>query len=444
MLLRKEKTCPHCRAVVSEAPVESWAVKDTVGHLFSRFDVIAKQLYPGHERPAGGSTVPGPSAEAWNGVFKPAPKKRNGLAIRLRADENNAEGAEERNGVEGEGENALGFWDEEDDVWRCSECLHEIWEGTCSECGRQYIGHANTADGDGWFTEDEVAGGLWFDHGLDGDWHDEDANIGDDRFEDPDDDDDHENDMGVLARMFGRRPQFTANPRDDDAGYESSFIDDEDDETQNEQRAHDDDDDEYHSAEDDDDAHADHSGDDRSHLDRARRSMDARGRTRMPGGLDLGSEGLDDDDDEHEQAERAAPASGVPHRRVLRLIDSEDESQNHSSDAENAREGTNTNTNGTANEDDEEEEDDVSPHWSRSLIPRLRNRFGTLLSDSDEASESDQDGGGSDDQQLTRREQRFISDRGYVRSSQENLTDSEDDDLHVRRRSRLVPRVFYA
>lgn len=439
MLLRKEKTCPHCRAIVSEAPVESWAVKDTVGHLFSRFDTIARQMYPGHERPTSGPTVAGSNVEAWNGVFKAASKKRDGLASRSIPYPDAAEGVENRVEAENEGEGELGFWDEEDQVFRCTECLHEIFEGVCSDCGRQYAGHANEEDGGGWFTEDEVAGGLWFDRGLDGDWHDEDPDLGDDNFQDPDDDDHLPLDLGIMQRVFGRQTQYIGNPRHDEEGYESSFIDDGEDDTQNEHRGHDEDEDEYHSAEDDE---VDHGQDDRPHMNRARRSMDAYGRTRMPGGLDdVDNDDDDEDDDEHGQSEQTIPVSGVPRRRVLRLIDSEDESQDHTSDAENVHEQTNINGNEHASGDEDEEE--VSPHWSRTLIPRLRNRFGTLLTDSDDASGSDHEGGRSDDQRLAQREQRFISDRGYVRSSQENLTDSEDDDLQNHRHSRLIFMTFY-
>jgi len=35
----------------------------------------------------------------------------------------------------------LGMYDAEDQVYRCLDCMHEIWAGLCSQCGRHYSGH---------------------------------------------------------------------------------------------------------------------------------------------------------------------------------------------------------------------------------------------------------------------------------------------------------------
>jgi len=35
----------------------------------------------------------------------------------------------------------LGMYDAEDQVYRCLDCMHEIWGGSCSQCGRHYSGH---------------------------------------------------------------------------------------------------------------------------------------------------------------------------------------------------------------------------------------------------------------------------------------------------------------
>ena len=35
----------------------------------------------------------------------------------------------------------VGMYDAEDQVYRCFDCLHEIWGGSCSQCGRHYNGH---------------------------------------------------------------------------------------------------------------------------------------------------------------------------------------------------------------------------------------------------------------------------------------------------------------
>lgn len=35
----------------------------------------------------------------------------------------------------------FGMYDAEDQVYRCLDCMHEIWGGSCSQCGRHYSGH---------------------------------------------------------------------------------------------------------------------------------------------------------------------------------------------------------------------------------------------------------------------------------------------------------------
>jgi hypothetical protein len=35
----------------------------------------------------------------------------------------------------------FGMYDAEDQVYRCLDCMHEIWGGSCSQCGRHYGGH---------------------------------------------------------------------------------------------------------------------------------------------------------------------------------------------------------------------------------------------------------------------------------------------------------------
>jgi hypothetical protein len=39
----------------------------------------------------------------------------------------------------------LGMYDAEDQVYRCLDCMHEIWGGSCSQCGRHYSGHDDDA-----------------------------------------------------------------------------------------------------------------------------------------------------------------------------------------------------------------------------------------------------------------------------------------------------------
>jgi hypothetical protein len=65
---------------------------------------------------------------------------------------------------------ALGMYDAEDGgVYRCLDCMHEIWGGMCSNCHRVYAGHStgdddDEEDDDGssvdeeFFIEDHVGG----------------------------------------------------------------------------------------------------------------------------------------------------------------------------------------------------------------------------------------------------------------------------------------------
>ena len=201
MLIRKDKTCPHCRASVKEAPIEAWAVKDIVSAAFSNDGGLAAELFPGHA--LSPSNRDSGNGDPWQGIFKRDMGRwgwfedggGNGAAA--------AAGGDRR---------ARGFYDEEDDAYRCTECFHEIWDGVCSSCGREYPGHgfrgrdsddADSFDGDPDF-DDDMSEEEWLD-----------------------------NVEGAMEVMLGRYAIHGLNQelealrraaRDD--GYESSFIDD--------------------------------------------------------------------------------------------------------------------------------------------------------------------------------------------------------------------------
>jgi len=42
----------------------------------------------------------------------------------------------------------VGMFDAEDHVYRCLDCMHEIWGGRCSSCDREYPGHSAAGDDD--------------------------------------------------------------------------------------------------------------------------------------------------------------------------------------------------------------------------------------------------------------------------------------------------------
>jgi hypothetical protein len=124
-----------------------------------------------------------------------------------------------------------GFLDDEDGgVYRCYDCMHEIWDGICSSCGRVYhnideededfdLGHELGSDDEDDFDDD---GPPWIEqlheaHALD-------PNMPPD----------------ALARLVEIEAEQAANegrepdlerffPAEDDEEYEGSFIDDEDD-----------------------------------------------------------------------------------------------------------------------------------------------------------------------------------------------------------------------
>ncbi|EJD02052.1 uncharacterized protein FOMMEDRAFT_168607 [Fomitiporia mediterranea MF3/22] len=216
MLLRKEKTCPHCRAVVQEAPVEAWGIKDIVHHLFDHKGDVAKELYPSHTRQREGDTVPS-GAEAWNGVFRRA-HIPGLLAVPNRNRRNRDDAA---NGEEDQGDR--GFYDEEDAVYRCTQCYHEIWDGLCTSCGRLYPGlHRDFEDED-----DDADPAHWMDA-------DEFDGLADQELAAMDAEDVNgelnAHFRGIVGALGFYRTMNARHDHDeegaDDDGYESSFIDD--------------------------------------------------------------------------------------------------------------------------------------------------------------------------------------------------------------------------
>ncbi|EIN14504.1 hypothetical protein PUNSTDRAFT_130129 [Punctularia strigosozonata HHB-11173 SS5] len=227
ILSRRRKTCPQCRAVVRERPAEAWIVKDMVAQL------VRSELAPDvHSPPASLNHNLNPQSDPWETLF-PKPISND---------------ARHHQFARGRGEPVgHGMFDEDDGVYRCYDCMHEIWDGRCSGCGREYHGH----------IEIEQLNGVWL--GDDVDDIDEPRWLGSEDDEDDDDDDDdyganhtmHEGehapglmpvnglahpgfhdvfDGGMLPWLFGpmahqeHGSDFEEETEDD--GYESSFIDD--------------------------------------------------------------------------------------------------------------------------------------------------------------------------------------------------------------------------
>jgi hypothetical protein len=212
-VIRRRKTCPQCRAVVRERPAEAWAVKDMVAQL------VRSNLVPDAQPPADArGTNANSQNDIWDGIFH-----KSVLDDRAHHHEH------------GEDLHGLGVFDEDDAVYRCLDCMHEIFDGVCSGCGRIYEGHMGDEEMDGfWFGEDidDIDGHGWFGH--------------------DDDDEEEENDdepnfwPGINGLGFPvpannpPDPGFPAgngewhhyqhddeSGEDEDEEYESSFIDDE-------------------------------------------------------------------------------------------------------------------------------------------------------------------------------------------------------------------------
>ena len=117
-IVHRKKTCPHCRAVVRDRPIEIWSLKEMVATLVK--SGLATGLYnSAPEQPEGNA-----NADPWVGIFRSAGQH-------VFPDEP----------YPGAMHQLMGIRDDEDDVYRCIECNHEIWGSHCSNCHREYPGH---------------------------------------------------------------------------------------------------------------------------------------------------------------------------------------------------------------------------------------------------------------------------------------------------------------
>ncbi|KAJ7481499.1 hypothetical protein FB451DRAFT_1364700 [Mycena latifolia] len=134
----RKKTCPHCRATVKERPVEVWSIKDMVAGLLRSGLVSGLSATP---PPSLALPGPPPAAEAppdpWHNIFRfPHQHPRFHPPPPL--------GGEQPSVAD------MGMLDMEDGgVYRCLDCMHEIWDGVCTSCHRVYPGHRAPYDDDG-------------------------------------------------------------------------------------------------------------------------------------------------------------------------------------------------------------------------------------------------------------------------------------------------------
>ncbi|THH20450.1 hypothetical protein EW146_g909 [Bondarzewia mesenterica] len=128
--LWQKKTCPHCRAQVFERPAEVWSIKDMVSAVAKSGLAVGCAAAPPEN-----SLPPEAVHDPWHNIFrKPRPAGAEGVHLPHLQD------------MIGGGAGDVGMYDHEDGVYRCIDCMHEIWQGTCSECGREYEGHQSDWD----------------------------------------------------------------------------------------------------------------------------------------------------------------------------------------------------------------------------------------------------------------------------------------------------------
>ncbi|KAI1792420.1 hypothetical protein LXA43DRAFT_1093653 [Ganoderma leucocontextum] len=233
-VLHRKKTCPHCRAVVRDRPIEIWSLKEMVATLVK--SGLATGFYNSAPDPPEGSA----NADPWVGIFRAAgqhvfPGEPYPAPVHQ----------------------LMGLRDDEDAVYRCIDCNHEIWDGACTHCGREYPGHngSNFDDSDSDSDSDSDAdfpfsnaarAGLrsLFRHIFQPPAHPQDHDLlvddqpvdldrdgdGDTEIESVDDDFDlEERARQRAARRTAARARgvlVSESDEDDEAGYESSFIDD--------------------------------------------------------------------------------------------------------------------------------------------------------------------------------------------------------------------------
>jgi hypothetical protein len=158
--------------VVRERPIEAWNIKDMVATLVK--SRLVRDFLPSANEAGPGEFVNSEavSHDPWANLFPPVPSRSGPPPL-------------------GSSPSALGMFDAEDQVYRCLDCMHEIWGGSCSQCGRHYGAHDVDA------SDDEASG-----EGLHGMW----------------------NILPVMEHIMGW-PRVVSDGSED-GSYEASFIDD--------------------------------------------------------------------------------------------------------------------------------------------------------------------------------------------------------------------------
>ena len=166
---QRVKSCPTCRGEVEHLPTPVYVIKDLVHAIAAKLtlDGGAAPMEPEPEGP-----------EPWKGIFEAGEVRRRGMR-------------DHEDGVDRCGErpsSALFRIYEHPLTWFCLfslccavECGHEILDGSCTNCGANYLEHD---DSDGEFEADDLVGFLY--------GNGDDIGEPGPQFEFQEDDDDHE------------------------------------------------------------------------------------------------------------------------------------------------------------------------------------------------------------------------------------------------------------
>ncbi|TFK29427.1 hypothetical protein FA15DRAFT_663965 [Coprinopsis marcescibilis] len=140
--LTRRKNCPLCRADVRERPVEVYSVKDMVATLV-RSQLVDLPVPPDADAPA--PNVNG-NPDPWNNIFHPIGQRRPLFEDMMFGPPPPLPRREPANG-EANDQEQMGWYDAEDGgVYRCLDCMHEIFGRHCSSCDREYPGHPEADD----------------------------------------------------------------------------------------------------------------------------------------------------------------------------------------------------------------------------------------------------------------------------------------------------------
>lgn len=147
----KKKTCPLCRTVVRERPVEVWGIKSMVGTLVR--SCLVDLPVPAPPMPDEQGANANINEDPWRNIFRRG--RPHDLIDFLQPMMNLMPPPPADN----ENREDMGMYDAEDGgVYRCLDCMHEIWAGTCTNCHRMYAGHERDEDDEGEDDDDDMIG----------------------------------------------------------------------------------------------------------------------------------------------------------------------------------------------------------------------------------------------------------------------------------------------